>query len=72
MTHKPNTRHTSADGFSPLFSEAANAHTPPGQYIDQPTDEQKRAIQQRSEPNGDHHLKFFDLADSARRPVVGR
>lgn len=66
VTYQPRSRHTSADGFSLLFSEAAAAQHAPIDTFDKPTAEQKRAIQQRSEPNGDHHLTFVDLADSAR------
>ena len=57
--------HTASDGFSPLFSNATTDHTAPGQHIDRPTAEQKRHTQERSEPNGDHHLAFIDLDDSA-------
>jgi len=65
VTYQPNpSRHTAADGFLPLFSEAAAGHHAAVHVVEKPTAEQKRSIQQRSEPNGDHHLKFIDLDDS--------
>ncbi len=60
-----NSQHSpTPDTFSPMFSNAAAEHASPGRYANEPTSEQKRSAQQRSEPNGDHHLMFLDVADS--------
>lgn len=55
--------HSAPDTFSPLFSNATAEHASPAPHANEPTSEQKRFTQQRSEPNGDHHLMFLDLAD---------
>ena len=57
--------HPVADRFSPIFSNAVAAPAAAGQPVTSPTAEQKRSIQKRSEPDGDHHLTFVDLDDSA-------
>ncbi|MET3807069.1 hypothetical protein ABIB25_004091 [Nakamurella sp. UYEF19] len=53
-------QHHASDGFSPLFSNATSEHASRTHQPSDPTSAQKR-----SEPNGDHHLKFVDPADSA-------
>lgn len=46
-------------GFSPLFSNATAAYALPAHKAD------PASAQKRSEPNGDHHLRFVDLDDAA-------
>jgi len=57
--------HSAPNGFSPLFSNATTDHASPVQHSQGQTAELKRSIQKRSEPNGDHHLTFIDVSDSA-------
>ncbi|SDP26593.1 hypothetical protein SAMN04515671_3474 [Nakamurella panacisegetis] len=52
-------QHSSSDGFSPLFSNVTASPTTPAQDRSDTSTTRKR-----SEPNGDHHLTFLDLADS--------
>jgi len=54
----PDSQHN-CDSFSPVFSNATADHASPAHRAD------AASAQKRSEPNGDHHLSFVDLADSA-------
>ncbi len=56
-------QHSPSGGFSPLFSNATSNQVEARQQVGVPTEEQKRSTQKRSEPDGDHHLKFVDLDD---------
>ncbi|MDQ2737816.1 MAG: hypothetical protein M3Y35_04160 [Actinomycetota bacterium] len=46
--------------FSPLFSNVTTEQSSPTEHH-----QDAAAVRKRSEPDGDHHLTFLDLADSA-------
>jgi hypothetical protein len=52
--------HIASDSFSPLFSNVTTEQSSPMRLVRDAT-----AARKRSEPDGDHHLTFVDLADSA-------
>ena len=55
-----NSSRTAPDGYSPLFSNATA-----DQHSSAPRSTDAAATRKRSERNGDHHLTFLDLDDSA-------
>ena len=52
--------HPAPDNYSPAFSNATSE-----QHSTAPRSTDAAATQKRSERNGDHHLTFLDLDDSA-------